>query len=437
MLKKILFSLLLSSTSNVLAQDSIPTNSARQRLNFAKTYFEVGGTYIASFKGKKFQGNAITTFDHSASFNQYLTWGGFHFWDHAEFYVNFPLNQLLLDSKAKDSYKLEQSVVTGARVYPWAIQEGKLRPFVGISWGGLDFKQVSNSDESSPQLAKDFLLNVETGLLYNYKNFGLRFAIHYNTDNQWEYPLDKLQKVKIKTPAVSASLGLLYSFDSSKETSKEEANKWNSYPTLGKLSDHATKYGDFFIGVGPSLSFSLSKSDYNQMNLPYLKDRLVSKNYFDIAVGYQFNKANFFTALSFRNPEFQTKGYDTEQTIKKTSLALELNKFLTDYTGFAPYFGINLAYDKLSYRLKTDDITSTIKFKGKLEPGLTFGWDIVPGKTDEALILRTNLRWYPFSKFDVNGQNFSFKQLEYNLIQIVFYPERLKKKANSKSPNQR
>ena len=63
-----------------------------------------------------------------------------------------------------------------------------------------------------------------------------------------------------------------------------------------------------------------------------------------------------------------------------------------------------------------------------IEPGLTFGWDIVPGKTNEALILRTNLRWYPFSEFEVNGRKFNFSQLEYNLIQVVFYPERLKKR---------
>ncbi|WP_166925158.1 hypothetical protein [Flavobacterium poyangense] len=397
-------------------------------MNFAKTYFEVGGTYVSPFKGKKNQDNTIVTFDHAATINQYLTWGGFHFWGHAEFYVTFPLNQFYLKEKPKDTYKLEQSVVTGARIYPWAIEEGKLRPFIGIGWESLEFKQSIDSDESSTKLAKDFLLNLETGLLYNYKNFGLRFAVLYNADNQWEYPLDKVQKAKIKTPPISASLGLLYSFDSSKDTAKENIDKWNSYPTVSRLSDHATRTGDFFIGVGPSLSFSLSKSDYNKMNLPYLKDRLVSKNYFDIAVGYHFNKANLFTALSFRNPKFQTKGYGTEQTIQKTSLALEVNKFITDYNGFAPYIGVNLAYDKLSYKLKTDDLTSTIKYKGKLEPGLTVGWDIVPGKTDEALILRTSLRWYPLSEFDVDGQNFSFKQLEYNLIQLVFYPERLQKK---------
>ena len=69
-----------------------------------------------------------------------------------------------------------------------------------------------------------------------------------------------------------------------------------------------------------------------------------------------------------------------------------------------------------------------MKFKNKLDAGVTFGWDIVPGKTSEALILRTNLRWYPLSKFEIDGKKFNFSQLEYNLIQVVFYPNRLKKR---------
>lgn len=69
-----------------------------------------------------------------------------------------------------------------------------------------------------------------------------------------------------------------------------------------------------------------------------------------------------------------------------------------------------------------------MSFKNKAEPGITFGWDIAPGKTSEALLLRTNLRWYPFSKIEIDHKAFHLSQLEYNLIQVVFYPGRLKNK---------
>jgi len=131
--------------------------------------------------------------------------------------------------------------------------------------------------------------------------------------------------------------------------------------------------------------------------------------------------------LSFRNPKFETEGYGSIQTIKKTSFALEINKHLTDYTGFVPFIGLNLAYDQYKYSESVDDATKEESFN-KLEPGVTFGWDILPGKTEKPFLLRTNLRWYPFSSFSIEDKSFDFSQLEYNLIQIVVFPQRFSKK---------
>lgn len=428
MLKPLLSVLLVLVFMTGSAQDTTRTNKNRQRLDFAKTYFETGGSYLPAFRGKRMEQGTIRSLDHSTALNQYLTWGAFHFWGHAEFFVNFPMGQLLPQGKVNRSYKLDQSVVTGGRLYPWAMQDGKIRPFVGVNWGALDFKQTADTEQNSPTLAKDFLLNMETGLLYNYKNFGLRLGVNYNADHKWQYPLDKLHKAEIKTPAFTASLGLLYAFDLSKDAKAEDVDKWNNYPTLSKLSSNASRKGDFFIGAGPSISFSLDRSAYLQDKLPYLKDRLASKNYVDIAIGYHLNQANLFTALSFRNPKYRTSGYGDELTIKKSALALEINKFLLDYTGFAPYLGVNLSYDRVRYSETVVGQSYQVTHSDRWEPGITVGWDIVPGKTDEALILRTNLRWYPRSRFEVKGNNFNFKQLEYNLIQVVFYPGRLKRK---------
>lgn len=262
--------------------------------------------------------------------------------------------------------------------------------------------------------------------MYNYKKTALRLGINYFPNNKWKYPVSKTEMTEIETPPVSFQLGLLYTFDLSKDNTQENIDKWNSYPRVSKLSYDAKKFGDFFIGIGPSLSFSLAKSDYNTSQFPYLQQKLTSSSYLDIAVGYHFNKANLFTAISYRNPAYKTEGFGTSQTIKKTSITLEVNKFLTDYSGFAPYIGVNVAYDQLDYKHIVDDLKKQQSFTNAVEPGITFGWDIVPGKTNEALILRTNLRWYPFSKFELDNKQFNFSQLEYNLIQIVFYPERFK-----------
>ncbi|EAY25563.1 hypothetical protein M23134_00661 [Microscilla marina ATCC 23134] len=413
--------LMLCSLKALTQQDTlIPKKN--QRLDFAKTYFELGGGFSPAFKGTRIVNNQKTSVTHSSSFNPYLSWGGFHFWGHAEFYVNFPLSQLDFSSNDQVKAALTHWVTTGARFLPWKYQPGKIRPYVGISWSGLDLKQ-SVEGEDNPTLSKSFMLVPEAGVLYGYKNFSLRLGLHYFYDNKWVYPISKTSFEKITTPKFRIQAGLAYAFEASRHKSEEVNKKWNSYKTVSKLGEGAQYAGDFFVGIGPSSSFSLTKTTYNQEMLPYLKDQIASEGYFDIALGYQFNKAGVFCALSFRNPTFTNNGYGTTQTIKKTSLAFEVNKFLTDYSGFVPYIGLNVAYDQLGYTEETAQNSKELTFS-KIEPGVTIGWDILPGKTDECLILRTNLRWYPLSSFEVEGKKFDFSQLEYNLIQLVFYPGR-------------
>lgn len=414
------------------AQDSTISDK-NKRLDFARTYFELGGSFMPSFTGKQLQNGQINTFQHSASINQYLTWGAFHFWGHGEFYVNIPLSQNLLNKDNERSFKLIHSVATGFRIYPWAMKEKSLRPYVGFSWGALDFQQIIKPEEYQPRLSKDIMLNFDAGITYQHRKFGGRIGLNYFPDNEWKYPLNETVKEKITSPPIAVHFGLFYTFDSSKNSKHKETDSWNDFPRLSKLSYNATKSGDFFVAIAPSSSYSLNPSKYNQSEFPYLKEKLLSKPYFDLAVGYQFNQSNMFLALTYKNPRFETSGFGTKQRIEKNSLTLEAAKFLTDYTGFAPFIGVNLALDQLKYTEDTGDVERELQFKNQWEPGLTIGWDIVPGKTSEALILRTNLRWYPFSSFEVDNTKFDFSQLEYNLIQLVFYPDRLIRNKNIKS----
>ena len=423
---------LFFGTISLHAQTPNPAPS-RQRLDFAKTYFEYGALYFPSFTGKRLENGQIRSLDQPASINQYLTWGAFHFWGHAEFYVTIPLYHSLLKKDPETGYQLFHSVATGGRYYPWAMKENKIRPYVGMSWGALDFNQFTNSEESQPIISKDFMMNFESGIVYNRGKFGARIGLNYFPGNKWEYPLSQTVKSKIETPPIGVQVGIHYAFDATKNSKNKTKEEWNEFPTVSKLSYNSASFGDFFLGLGPSTSFSLGKSSYNEAQLPYLKSKLTSKSYFDATIGYHFNKANLFTAVSYRRPTFLAEGFGNSQTIRKSSFTLEVNKFLTDYSGFAPFIGLNMAYDNISYKEMVNGVNREFQFNRQVEPGITFGWDIVPGKTAEALILRTNLRWYPFSQFSVDGQKFNFSQLEYNLIQVVFYPQRLKNNKKSTS----
>ncbi|NLR91405.1 hypothetical protein [Flammeovirga agarivorans] len=409
---------------NIYAQEAI---NQKRRLDFAQMYLETGGNFFPPFTGKELINGEVTPVDYSATLNPYITWGGFHFWGHAEFYVSFPLGQINLNGN-EAQHQLLHAVATGTRVYPWAMKKGKIRPYFGVNWGSLTFTQIPQSGEKYTTIAKDFMLNFDAGLMYNYKKLGVRLAVNYFSNNKWQYPLSKTEMTEIVTPSYSLQFGLLYSFDATKNNTQKNIDQWNSYPNISKLSYDAVAFGDFFIGVGPSQSFSLSNSEYNTQEFPYLQQKLASSAYFDFALGYHFNRLNFFTAISFRNPTYTTKGFGTKQTIKKQSVAIELNKFLIDFSGFAPYIGLNIAHDKIEYIEDVDGLKRKLRFTA-FEPGITFGWDIVPGKTNEAFILRTNLRWFPYSNFKLDGKAFDFSQLEYNLIQAVFYPQRLKRRS--------
>lgn len=420
----VILSMVLSSA---LAQEKTKEEN-KQRLDFAKTYFEIGGSFFPSFSSKIWGESGLQSIKNPASVSQYLTWGGFHFWGHTEFYVVIPLNHEVLKPETESNFQLSHSVATGARFFPWAYREHRIRPYVGLNWGALDFQQKGENIEDSPIVSKDFMLGYDVGVLYGHRNFSLRLGFNYFSDHTWNYSLSKTYKTEIKSPSFALQMGLLYAMDFSKENAPATLDRWNSFPEVSHPSFGTAKFGDFFVGVGPSISYSLTKSAYNQEVLPYLKDQMASGNYFDVGAGYHFYQSGAFVALSFRNPKFETRGYGSKQSIQKSSLAFEINKFLTDYSGFAPYVGLNLAYEHLKYREQSQGNAKEYSFNQQWEPGITLGWDIQPGKAEEALILRTNLRWYPFSTFKVEGKRFDFSQLEYNLIQAVFYPDRLKKR---------
>ena len=402
-------------------------STQKKRLDFGRSYIEVGGSFSPSFTGQQITANGISSFDHSASINPYINWGAFHFWGHAEFYVSFPVGQLLLKPDENVGYSLSHSTVTGARYLPLAYENKKLRPYVGAAWSASLFKQTIKPDEDQPLISKDFNLVPDAGLVYGSDNLSFRLGAKYHNNNEWEYALSKSQFATISTPKLNLQFGIIYTYEGSRKVELETQEKWNNYERTSKIGAATSKVGDFFVGAGPSNSFSLNKSEYNQSMLPYLNNKQVSNLYVDISAGYQFHKPGMFAAVSYRNPKYNNEAYGSTQQIEKTAIALEAVKYFKDYTGFVPYIGLNASYDKLTYTESSEngDISIT---KESIEPGITFGWDIVPGKTDEALILRTNLRWYPLSEFEVNGNTFNFNQLEYNLIQAVFYPGRRKKK---------
>jgi hypothetical protein len=409
---------------HIVAQEYII--EGKNRLNFAKTYFEFGSQFSPSFTGKRIlANNTVQSFENSASIVPYLNIGGLHFWGHADFYISIPLAQLNLKKNDSTNFQFNQSVVTGARFLPWAYKDNKIRPFIGASWAVVNFKQEIKPNNNQPLFSKNKLL-FDAGILYGKGSFMARFGVNFYPFNKWEYPITENNFQQIHTPNWSAYFGLVYAFESTRSKNMETENgKLNEFPKVSSPSMNAIKKGDFFIGIGPSTSFMLTNSEYNENKFPYFNKKPISNTYLDLAFGYQFNKLGLVTALSFRNPKFTNEAYGTTQIIKKNSFVLETYKYLTDYSGFTPYIGLNLTYDNINYSEKNSTTNLSATYK-KITPGITFGWDILPGKTEQWFVLRTNLRWFPFENINIDGKEFSLNQIEYDVIQAVFYPSRFK-----------
>jgi opacity protein-like surface antigen len=217
---------------------------------------------------------------------------------------------------------------------------------------------------------------------------------------------------------------------------ERENEKLNELPRKSKPTMNALTRGDWFFGISPSVSFLLAYSDYNDIHYPYFNKKPISNTFIDASLGYQFNKKGIVTALSYRNPKFTNEAFGTKQIIQKNSVVLEVYKFLTDYSGFTPYVGVGLGFNKIDYSEKSivKDISIS---KNMVSPGIVMGWDILPGKTEQWFVLRTNLRWFPFEKLNINNKTFSLNQIEYNVIQAVIYPSRYKNARSKRDENRK
>ncbi len=410
-----------------LAQAQEYIEDGQNRLNFANTYIEFGGQYNPSFNGYILgENNTIEPVSNSSSVVPTLNIGGIHFWGHADFYISIPLSQFNLTKNDKSTFTFNQSVVTGARYLPWAYKHNSIRPYIGGSWAVVNFMQEDKVNLNQPLFTKNKMI-FDAGFFYGKKNLMLRLGANYYPNSKWNYPISNNTFQEIKTPNWGVNIGVSYSMETTRSKDMQSYNDLlNEYPTTSSPTINATKKGDWFVAIGPSSSFTLSNSEYNEVTYPFFNKKPISNSFIDVAIGYQLNKVGIITSLSYRNPKFTNNGYGVRQTIKKNSVVLEAYKFLTDYSGFTPYIGLNIGYSKIKYNEESNLNNYSESFT-TITPGLTVGWDILPGKTQQWFVLRTNLRWIPFEKFSVKGIEFSQNQLEYNVIQLVFYPSRYRK----------
>lgn len=423
-----LFSLLLSylPLHAQTAEKDTTVERLKIRTSFAKSYFGIDAFSTTGGSTQYAAQGGLNSVDFSGTTSPRIILGGTHFWGYADFYIAIPVAKLGNRVPTElQNISYTEGVETGFRVFPMPIQEGKLRPFVGMSLKGISFAQISNEPNKTyktvPSVAK-IKFPFQAGLVYARPKVLFQAGINYQKNTDYQYPISRTEYGNLKLSPWSFNIGLSYWINTNGGLASKGGER---YMKAGIRKLRAKNRLDcWYFGIGPSSSFELSKSEYVKEKYPFLKQSSPGTLMPDIAAGRYIHKTDMNVGVSYRKLRYGSNGYDVKLNYERRSYTFEMYKFLGDYHGFVPYVGPTLAYEALSFTDTDGGSVQTFKAK-KMALGVIFGWDIRITRA-ETWLLRTNLRYTPNLHLKAEGKKVMFDQLEFNFIQFVWFVGRNK-----------
>lgn len=410
----------LVSVQAQTAEKDTTVERLKIRTSFAKSYFGIDAFSTTGGTTEYATPTGLNSVNFSGTTSPRLLIGGTHFWGHADFYVSIPVAQFGKKIPAElNGLSYSEGVETGARVFPWAITEGKLRPFVGIGFKGFSFSQMSNEPNQSyttvPSVAKT-TFPFQAGAIYATKKFLFQAGANYQRRTDFQYPLSRTEYGAVKLSPWSFTIGLSYWINTNGGLASKHGERYMK-TGVKKLQTH-NRLNCWYVGIGPSSSFEISKSEYIKDNHPFLKQESPGSLVPDIAAGRYFHKPDVNVGISYRKLRYGMSGYGIQLSYERRSYTFETYKFLGDYHGFVPYVGPTLAYEDLKFTDTEGRESKKFETK-KLALGIIFGWDIRISRS-ETWLLRTNLRYTPNLHLKAEGKKVMFDQMEFNFIQFVW-----------------
>jgi len=392
-------------------QDTIQIFRTRHR--FAEMYV---GTDFRFFPGAGTQSKSISAdgslknmeMDNHAE-NRLLI-GATHFWGHADFFLAIPVTRF-------NKTSFSTGVETGGRYFPWKIERGKLRPWLGISLAATAYRQGEGTKQTR------FTVPLSSGASYRTRNHLIEFSAAMDFGKAQRYYISREVATTVSLHNLSVGLSYKYVFDVTLSAEKD----WQSGRTQ-RITDTLAalnRLNGFTLAAGPSSAFYLKTSDHNASEHPWLGQHKSAKVFPEFGIGYYWHKPDLQLNMAYRSVKSELKAYGYKQKLQRKSLTLEAYKFIGDYHGFVPFIGPSLSYELLSLTEGEAHTTPNKKEKEYIRPGITFGWDIRPNRI-QSMLLRTNLRWIPNLNVSMKeGKKISFDQLEFNFIQLVVFPGRM------------
>lgn len=395
----------------------------RGRYTFAEMYIglDMLGTPSAGETIYRQNGNTgYETYSISSRIHPRILIGGTHFWRHADFFVHLPVAVIRQPHEVETRYK--PGVETGAFVYPWRLQEGKFRPYIGASWSMMYFRQKVSDNRPGP-VTHHSRVSLQAGLGWQGKTGLWELGASYLPTRSFRYPLSRSHYGNVILPNWSFRASYKYLFDTT--DGYGENAKQGRIPTQIRNYRDTGKLNTFSVAVGYSAAFVLSPSSHNEQQHPYLDDPPNAHPFPDVSAGYYFYKPDASIRLSWRSVRQSQGAFDVKQRLFRRSFSLDFLKFLGDYHGFVPFVGPFVSSEHIRAQEFDGNQQVLNREHNGWTAGMVLGWDIRPIRTP-AFILRTNLRYTPNLSLKTGAkQQINFNQLEVNFIQLVVYPRRL------------
>jgi len=408
----IIFTLLLCTYFELTSQN---------RYDFATTYFGLEGEYI--HETGTFTSIGSNGQPHESSlpsiFSPRFVIGGTHFWGHADFYISIPLSNFRVNGSKNAS--ISNEVFTGFRFLPIRSSKNRLSPFVGFGFNSKNFSMKSAKGKS--QLYSNWQWYPEIGIAYrNQKNRIFEINARYFHLNRYDNFIDRTTQTSTQLSPWSFSIAYKKLVDFTSSYKSERAQAY--LDQMHKKAIDQSALSGFSFGLGLNALIPLSNTELAARH-PFFNDVIEGGISPDLSVGYYSHKLDGYLRTSFRPLKQKEEAFGYSYSLNRNSLALEAFKYVGDYHGFAPFLGPFFALDRYKLKEQGDNRTIINHNKTYFSYGIVFGWDIRQSSTD-YLVLRTNLRYTPALNSTIQGYKFTADQLEFNFIQIVFYPERYK-----------
>lgn len=416
-IKTIVFCIFFIAIPHLHAQSA----SDDQRFSFAQMNFGIdvlgsvvqGSTSYLDSEGQ-LQGLSL-----SPTFRPRLLIGATHFWGHADFQIAIPVYLPSIE-KENQEVNISPRVETIFKAYPFGMQNGGIRPYIGFSVAPFTLLQNNKNEENGQGFRQYFTrVPLHAGLTYKTEKQMLELGLLYNYDNDVDYYISPTRQVTIESPPLYAHFSYRFLLETTAVAGKTIADRKQQFKDEAQLDN-------FFIGIGMSSAWWLSQSTYNEKYRPYIPDYGISLLP-DIAIGYYWHSidANLTLATRWYNNEFREEAFGVKHELFRFSTVLEYGQNLFDYYGFVPFIGPAVSYERLSFEESGGDIETITEQENQFSYGITFGWDIRPNRY-QFFILRTNLRWFPNLFLDVkDNTSINFNNIEFNFIQLIIYPSRI------------